>query len=650
MKKISIASSLAIFSALFLITSVLALVTNGGFETGDFTGWTLTTGINNGFSTPLAVGGSDLSAVVGGAAVTPLSIADPNSGGSIMYPAYGHYSARINSEDSWDVGGFANNANTISQNITAVLSPVDNQAHIQFVYSAVMVNPVDTPHTSEEKPYFRVRAINTSNGNDVLYDFSSYVGEPGKNWQNGPVFAGNDFWQHLDWTFVDLASSAAHPVNAGDIITLEITAAGCSLGGHPGYVYVDEVTDGNIGGPTIKAAGPATKNAGTNITYTYTYTNNSGNTINPTIVINPPANVTFNTLGDPGHCSGLAPVTCNFTGVTGGSTGSFTVTGKIALTAAGTTIAHGDYSIAATGFPTLGGPTVFTNVPANDPPVAQDDSYSTHMSVLLNGSSVFANDTDPENDALRGNLLVGPSHASAFSFNRVNGSFSYTPENGFQGVDTFTYRVKDLLNKSNDATVTINVTPLKKTFISVAPYDGWVKESGENSNTGLSINSYQLGLPVGDDSQNQQYRSILHFETGFLPDNTVILSATVRVKRAGIVGNDDPFVTHGQMVADMKKGYFGTSPAMQSVDFQGPSSANKVGTFITNPVQKWYRIILDPSFFQYVGLSTSTQFRLRFLIDDDNNLIDNFFRAFSGNAHGINNRPQFIIEYYVPHP
>lgn len=368
MKKLGLATFVTIVGALLVVTVAFALFANGDFETGDYTGWTKSQFLNDGFSLPPASGGEDLSTIVGGAAVAPLSLSDPRTNDNLRYPAYGHYSAKVNSELAYRDGGYPQNGNTISQTISAVLSP-DGKAHIRFVYAAVMVDPPD--HTIEEKPYFRVKVVNASNGNDVIYDFASYAGEPGKNWQTGAAFDLTadppEYWVYLDWTYIDLASSAAHPVNAGDSIILTITAAGCSPNGHPGYVYVDEVSDGDISGPNIVAAGPDTAAAEGPITYTYTYKNDGGTTIDPTIVINPPLNVTFTSLGDPTHCSGLSPVTCNFTGVAPGGTGSFTVTGTIAAAAAGTTLAHGDYTIAATGYPTVGGPTVFTVVPGPGP-------------------------------------------------------------------------------------------------------------------------------------------------------------------------------------------------------------------------------------------------------------------------------------------
>ncbi|MEO8356273.1 MAG: hypothetical protein ABI621_10180 [Chloroflexota bacterium] len=366
MKKIIRSLTFALMISLLTATAVFALFTNGDFETGDFTGWTKSAFINQEFDDPPGAGGTDLSAIVGGPAAAPLSLSDPNTAGNLKYPAAGHYSARVNSELSNNDGGYGRNASTISQTVSAVLDPSDSQVHVRFNYAAVMAQPNDDQHEEDELPYFRIMAVNTSNGNDVLFDFYSFVGEPGRNWLDGAAFEDEgERWQYIDWTSVDLASSEAHPVEAGDIIILEITASGCSQGGHPGYIYIDEITDLPDGSPTglsIQAAGPANANAGSTVTYTYTFSNDTGNPLDLTIVSSPPTHVTFTTLSDTVHCSGTAPVTCNFNGIATGSSGSVTITGDIALAAAGTTLVHDNYTISATGFPAVSGPPMITTV------------------------------------------------------------------------------------------------------------------------------------------------------------------------------------------------------------------------------------------------------------------------------------------------
>ncbi|MFZ1699208.1 MAG: Ig-like domain repeat protein [Pyrinomonadaceae bacterium] len=384
MKKLVAIFAFVLVGALIFGTAVSALVNNGDFETGTFGSWTKSSFINNGFSASQGSGGSDLSAIVGGPAVAPLSQSDSRTNGAIMYPAYGHYSARVNSELSYSSGGYSKNGNTLTQNIAAYIDPADNMAHIRFAYSAVMVNPVGNPHTAEEKPYFRVRAVNVSNGNDVLYDFSSYVNEPGKNWQNGTTFSGSDTWKYLDWNFIDLTPGPGHPVNPGDTIRLTVTAAGCSLGGHPGYVYVDEISDHEIAGPTVRATGPATTSTGSGITYTYNYRNGASVPVNPVVTATQPTGVTFTSVADPNCSLGGGTVTCNFSNLAAfGGTGSFTINGTVtALT--GTQIAHGNYSIAATGFPTLGGQTVLTSVTT----VGTTTSVSSSANPSVSGQNV----------------------------------------------------------------------------------------------------------------------------------------------------------------------------------------------------------------------------------------------------------------------
>ncbi len=113
--------------------------------------------------------------------------------------------------------------------------------------------------------------------------------------------------------------------------------------------------------------------------------------------------------------------------------------------------------------------TVTVNVlPVNDPPVAADDEYTTNEDTTLtvNAPGVLLNDSDPNGDALTAQLVSGPSHAAAFTFN-ANGSFTYTPAPNFNGVDSFTYRAFDGLAFSNVATVTINVAPINDPPVAV---------------------------------------------------------------------------------------------------------------------------------------------------------------------------------------
>ncbi|TKB78981.1 MAG: hypothetical protein E8D42_06100 [Nitrospira sp.] len=74
---------------------------------------------------------------------------------------------------------------------------------------------------------------------------------------------------------------------------------------------------------------------------------------------------------------------------------------------------------------------------------------------LLNGN-VLTNDRDPEGKPLTAALVTGPTKGT-LTFN-TNGTFTYRPNTGVIGTDSFTYRASDGTATSNLATVTITVT------------------------------------------------------------------------------------------------------------------------------------------------------------------------------------------------
>jgi large repetitive protein len=86
---------------------------------------------------------------------------------------------------------------------------------------------------------------------------------------------------------------------------------------------------------------------------------------------------------------------------------------------------------------------------------ANDDSYSTSEGAVLTvgPAGVLGNDTGSPTSAAAG---VAPSHASSFTLH-VDGSFDYTPQAGFFGVDSFTYTASDGTHTSQPASVRIAV-------------------------------------------------------------------------------------------------------------------------------------------------------------------------------------------------
>ncbi|MBM7702908.1 Ig-like domain-containing protein [Metabacillus iocasae] len=94
-------------------------------------------------------------------------------------------------------------------------------------------------------------------------------------------------------------------------------------------------------------------------------------------------------------------------------------------------------------------------IPVNDPPVTQDYSLTTLEDTLVEGAIVA---TDPDGDGLTFTLQDAPQNGVV----NVNpdGTYSYIPNENFNGVDTFSVLVSDAEGSTAVSTVTIKVIPV----------------------------------------------------------------------------------------------------------------------------------------------------------------------------------------------
>ncbi len=122
----------------------------------------------------------------------------------------------------------------------------------------------------------------------------------------------------------------------------------------------------------------------------------------------------------------------------------------------------------------------------NVAPVAVNNSYLLTNTVLtVAASGVLANDTDSDLPAnILTAILVSGTMNGTLSLN-ANGGFTYTPNNGFSGLDGFTYRANDGLANSAVAFVSITVSNRPFVITSVA-ISGGLAFVTWNSTPGLS--------------------------------------------------------------------------------------------------------------------------------------------------------------------
>src|SRR5262249_55418843 len=93
----------------------------------------------------------------------------------------------------------------------------------------------------------------------------------------------------------------------------------------------------------------------------------------------------------------------------------------------------------------------------NQAPVATDDAFATKEDVVVAGA-VLGNDSDAARDNPTAALIDGPDNGTLVL--NADGSFTYTPDADFSGMDEFTYQASDGILDSNIATVVITVTPV----------------------------------------------------------------------------------------------------------------------------------------------------------------------------------------------
>jgi serine protease AprX len=202
--------------------------------------------------------------------------------------------------------------------------------------------------------------------------------------------------------------------------------------------------------------------------------------------------------------------------------------------------------------------------------------------------------------------------------------------------------------------IAVNVTavsappPVTVTFYSVAAEDGRLWESGETTNVGGGGNSTDnttAALRVGDTDVDEQYKSLVSFDTSSIPDTATITSATLRLVR-GTSSGTNPFTTHGSCVADIVTGGFGGSTAFAFGDWQAAATATSVAT-LSNPTANGSASTgnLSAAGLAAINKIGVTQLRLGFTLDDNDDLGYDYIGFYAGENATAANRPQLTITY-----
>lgn len=102
--------------------------------------------------------------------------------------------------------------------------------------------------------------------------------------------------------------------------------------------------------------------------------------------------------------------------------------------------------------------------PVNDAPIGVPDSYSTTLNtpLVVPAPGVLIFDFDPEGDPLTAVLVPDSGSLHGLLSLNANGSFTYTPNTGYTGMDAFSYKAFDGFLYSNPVLVDL--------YVNIAPY------------------------------------------------------------------------------------------------------------------------------------------------------------------------------------
>lgn len=241
------------------------LFVNAGFETGDFTGWTVTVsgpaGTSDGTLCCLPSDGSVHGTGYEEAVVVPVGWGtDPYTDNNVtkVAPATALpnlYSARIgdadNQVDHTQGLGFSDDPTSVTLSQTGVVSELVNALAVRW--SAAVCEPSNVEeHEPDNFPFFSLKVENLTQGT-VLLDVMHTSHETSGFWtKDGAQGAVNDpdnvygptvnetegDWWYKDWTTEAWDMSAAA---IGDQIKITLVAHDCGLTGHPAYVRLDDI-------------------------------------------------------------------------------------------------------------------------------------------------------------------------------------------------------------------------------------------------------------------------------------------------------------------------------------------------------------------------------------------------------------------------
>lgn len=182
-------------------------------------------------------------------------------------------------------------------------------------------------------------------------------------------------------------------------------------------------------------------------------------------------------------------------------------------------------------------------------------------------------------------------------------------------------------------------------FSSIAAEDGFVGQ--ELGVGGLAISEGE-SIQVGDDvSDGRQFKGFLSFDTSPIPDDAIIKSVELRLRRSGSAGTPNNL---GQIHVDIAPARgFSNDLALESDDFSAAAAIVNVSVLSeTSSNGAWSMGFLSEASASAVNRKDTTQFRIYFTLPTDDNGDRDWLNFSSGDHPTALYQPQLVVTYELP--
>ena len=212
----------ALFLVVLMASPAFALFTNGGFENGTFSGWSMDYGIRPYGNTQVINWGqanNNLSAI--------MDASSPNQSGQTLdiNPYNNNYFARLN-----DING-SYHATKIWQEDTISQADIDAGSTLYVNWGTALIEPSNA-HPDGAQPFFGIYV--TVGANPPSY-FEANALDHDTTWTNAG-YNGGTLWYKSGTFSYDLTGYAI-----GTNVKVELFVADCGWGGHGGFAFLDGI-------------------------------------------------------------------------------------------------------------------------------------------------------------------------------------------------------------------------------------------------------------------------------------------------------------------------------------------------------------------------------------------------------------------------